>query len=158
MLNEKILDEVLPVPELAELKDQTVEQLKEEGFAVTNFSAGGVFYHLMLIALQVRIELVQLLRMVLGNMFVYSASDVWLELKAADFSKRRKAAVKTQGKVTVSRTSPDKQGSAAIGEAVKRSQKGISLRQPRILMVRNCVFRNRNDHPAKRYGQRGGAG
>ena len=119
MLNEKILDEVLPVPELAELKDQTVEQLKEEGFAVTNFSAGGVFYHLMLIALQVRIELVQLLRMVLGNMFVYSASDVWLELKAADFSKRRKAAVKTQGKVTVSRTSPDKQGSAAIGEAVK---------------------------------------
>ena len=85
MLNEKILDEVLPVPELAELKDQTVEQLKEEGFAVTNFSAGGVFYHLMLIALQVRIELVQLLRMVLGNMFVYSASDVWLELKAADF-------------------------------------------------------------------------
>ena len=66
MLNEKILDEVLPVPELAELKDQTVEQLKEEGFAVTNFSAGGVFYHLMLIALQVRIELVQLLRMVLG--------------------------------------------------------------------------------------------
>lgn len=120
MLNEKILDEVLPVPELAEMRDQTVEQLKEEGFAVTNFSTGGVFYHLMLIALQVRIELIQLLRKVLGNMFVYSASDVWLELKAADFSKRRKAAVKTQGMVTVSRTSLEKQtGASAIGEAVK---------------------------------------
>lgn len=108
------------MPELSELKEQTVEQLKEEGFAVTNFSTGGVFYHLMLIALQVRIELVQLLREVLGNMFAYSASDVWLELKAADFSKRRKEAVKTQGMVTVSRTSLDEQGnSPATGETVK---------------------------------------
>ena len=49
MIDKKILDEVLPVPELEELADQKITELKEEGFVVTNFSSGGIFYHLLMI-------------------------------------------------------------------------------------------------------------
>lgn len=120
MLNDNTLDEVLPVPELQTLTDEAVEELQKEGFAVTNFTPGGIFYHLLVTALQVRVELVELLRKVLGNMFVSSAEGVWMELKAADFSKRRKEAVKTQGKVTVSRVKAGEADSReSLGEAVK---------------------------------------
>ena len=90
MIDKKILDEVLPVPELEELADEKIAELKEEGFVVTNFSPGGIFYHLLMIVCQIRIELIVLLRAVLNNMFVSHADGVWLELKAADFSKKRK--------------------------------------------------------------------
>lgn len=120
MLNDNTLDEVLPVPELQTLTDEAVEELQKEGFAVTNFTPGGIFYHLLVTALQARVELVELLRKVLGNMFVSSAEGVWMELKAADFFKRRKEAVKTQGKVTVSRVRAGEVDSReSLGEAVK---------------------------------------
>lgn len=35
MIDKDILDEVLPVPELETLKEQTIGELKEEGFAIT---------------------------------------------------------------------------------------------------------------------------
>lgn len=104
MIDEKILDEVLPVPEIDELKDDIIAELEDEGFVITNFSSGGVFYTLMMIVLRVRIELVQLLRTVLNNLFVSHASGTWLELKAADFSKKKKRAVKTQGYITLRRS------------------------------------------------------
>ena len=44
MIDKEILDEVLPVPELEELKEQKIEELQEEGFVVTNFHSGGIFY------------------------------------------------------------------------------------------------------------------
>jgi uncharacterized phage protein gp47/JayE len=103
MLDDEILDSVLPVPDLNTLKDETVTELQSEGFVISNFQSGGVFYTILMIVLNVRIELVKLLRTVLSNMFVSSAADGWLEIKAADFAKKRKAAIKTQGKVTVAR-------------------------------------------------------
>lgn len=111
MIDKKVLDEILPIPELEELKEEKIAELKKEGFVITNFSSGGIFYHLLMIALQIRIELVGLLRDVLNNMFVSHADGVWMELKAADFSKKRKEAVKTRGYVTISRE--------ASGDAVK---------------------------------------
>ncbi len=111
MIDKKVLDEILPVPELEELKEAKIAELKNEGFVITNFSSGGIFYHLLMIACQIRIELVTLLRSVLSNMFVSHAQGVWMELKAADFSKKRKEAVKTQGYVTISRE--------AAGDAVR---------------------------------------
>lgn len=111
MIDKKVLDKILPVPELEELKEEKIAELKKEGFVITNFSSGGIFYHLLMIALQIRIELIGLLREVLNNMFVSHADGVWMELKAADFSKKRKDAVKTRGYVTISRE--------ASGDAVK---------------------------------------
>lgn len=112
MIDEEILNAVIPVPDLMELKEETIAKLKEEGFVVTNFHSGGIFYTLLMIVLRIKIELLQLARTVLSNMFVTHASGPWLDLKAADYSKKRKKAQKTQGFVTVTRLD-------AGGEAVK---------------------------------------
>ncbi len=112
MIDKSILDAVLPVPDLEELRDKKVQELKDAGFVITNFHSGGVFHTMLMIALRIKIELIELLRLVLNNMFVSHASGVWLDLKMADYSKKRKAAQKTQGLVTVRRLDME-------GEAVK---------------------------------------
>jgi hypothetical protein len=68
MIDKAILDEVLPVPELETLKEEKIAELKEEGFAITNFHSGGVFYTLLLIVLRIKIEFTELLRAILNNM------------------------------------------------------------------------------------------
>ena len=112
MIDPKILDAVLPIPDLDELRDSTIQELKDEGFTITNFHSGGVFHTMLMIVLRVRIEFVELLRTVLNNMFLSHANGAWLDIKAVDFSKKRKQAQKTQGYVTISRTD-------AKGEAVR---------------------------------------
>ena len=112
MIDKEILDAVLPLPTLDELKEQKVEELKDEGFVISNFHSGGVFYTMLMIVLRIKVEAIELLRAVLNNMFVSHAGGVWLDLKMADYSKKRKKAQKTQGFVTVSRTD-------MTGEAVK---------------------------------------
>lgn len=103
MIDKMILDEILPVPELDNLKEEIVKELEDEGFVITNYNSGGVFNMLLMIVLQIRIECIQLLRRVLNRMFVKHADGAWLEMKAADYSKTRKAATKTQGLLTLSR-------------------------------------------------------
>ena len=112
MIDKEILNTVLPVPDLMDLKDEKIAELKEDGFVITNFHSGGVFYTILMIVLRIKIELIQLARTMLNNMFVSHASGVWLDLKMADYSKKRKKAQKTQGVITVSRLD-------AEGEAVK---------------------------------------
>ena len=112
MIDNSILDEVLPVPDMDTLRDQKILELQEAGFVITNFHSGGIFYTMLMIVLRVKIEFIQLLRTVLNNLFVSHATGVWLDLKMADYSKKRKKAQKTQGLVTVSRLD-------AEGEAVK---------------------------------------
>ena len=40
MIDPKILDAVLPVPDLDELRDSMIEDLKNEGFVISNFHSG----------------------------------------------------------------------------------------------------------------------
>lgn len=122
MIDDDILDSVLPEPDLETLKEETVQQLQEEGFAVTNFQSGGVFYTLLMIVFRIYIELVGLLRTVLSNMVVSNANGTWLELKAADFAKKRKAAIKTQGKVTLSRETPGEAVTIPKGQVFKTTK------------------------------------
>lgn len=140
MIDKDILDEVLPVPELETLKEQTIGELKEEGFAITNFHSGGVFYTLLLIVLRVKVEFTELLRDVLNNMFLTHASDVWVDLKAADYGKKRKKAQKTQGLVTLSRTNDQ-------GEAVKipkghvfKTEKDVNGEELRFFVLEAAVL------------------
>lgn len=112
MIDKSILDAVLPVPSLEELKEEKVRELEEEGFVISNFHSGGVFHTMLMIALRIKIEFLELLRLVLNNMFVSHATGIWLDLKMADYSKKRKKAQKARGLVTVSRLDMD-------GEAVK---------------------------------------
>ena len=100
------------MPELEALKEEKISELKEEGFVITNFHSGGVFYTLLMVVLRIKIEFTELLRVILNNMFLSHASGAWLDLKAADYGKKRKKAQKTQGLVTLTRTD-------AQGEAVK---------------------------------------
>lgn len=113
MIDKMILDEILPIPELEELKKEKMQQLKDEGFVVTNWNSGGIFNTLLMIILQIRIEIITLLRSVLNRMFVAHADGTWLDLKAADYSKTRKAATKTQGYLTLSRTPNPETGNPA---------------------------------------------
>lgn len=57
MIEKEILDAVLPVPKLEELRDKKVEELKAEGFVITNFHSGGVFYTLLMIVCRIKIEI-----------------------------------------------------------------------------------------------------
>ena len=57
MIDKEILDAVLPIPDLEGLKNAEVEELKQEGFVITNFHSGGIFYTILMIVLRIRIEL-----------------------------------------------------------------------------------------------------
>lgn len=112
MIDEKIMDEVIPIPTLEELRDKEVAELKDEGFVITNFHSGGVWYTLLMVCIRIRIELCILARTILNNMRIAHASDAWLDIAASDYSKKRKQAQKSQGYITLSRKD-------AEGEAVK---------------------------------------
>lgn len=103
MLDDSILDEIFPIPKIEDLKEEKVEQLKQEGFVITNFESGGIFNMLLMIVLQIRIELIKLFRMVLPHLYVSHATGTWLQLLAKDFSKELKKATKTCGELTINR-------------------------------------------------------
>lgn len=112
MIDKDTLDAVLPLPSIEERRDELVAELKDEGFVITNYHSGGVFYTLLMIVLRIEYEVKVFLRGFLNNAFITHATGAWLDLKAADYSKKRKKAQKTRGLVTLSRTD-------AEGEAVK---------------------------------------
>ena len=90
MIDKAILDEVLPVPELETLKEEKIAELKEEGFAITNFHSGGVFYTLLLIVLRIKIEFTELLRAILNNMtLTHSTHGSTLRRRTTGRSARR---------------------------------------------------------------------
>lgn len=107
MIDNSILDKIFPEPDLDKLKEEEIDSLKEKGFVITNFNSGGVFNTILMIILQIKLELTRLLRSMLNTLYVRHADAEWLELLASDFSKTRKAAVKTQGTVTLYRDSND---------------------------------------------------
>ena len=112
MIDTDILDEIIPLPDLDDLKDKKITELLEAGFAITNFHSGGIYYSLMMIVLRIKVELLELARTIANNMTLSHSSGAWLDIKANDYSKWRKQAQKTQGVVTVTRGS-------AQGEAIK---------------------------------------
>lgn len=139
MIDKEILDEVLPVPELEELKEQKIEELREEGFVVTNFHSGGIFYTLLMVVLRIRIECAELFRSILNNMFVSHASGTWLDLKLADYGKKRKKAQKARGYVTVKRSGE--------GDAIKipkghvfKTETDINGEELRFFVTENTVL------------------
>lgn len=139
MIDEKILDEVLPLPTLEGLKDEKVAELKAAGFSITNFASGGVFYGLLMIACQIRIELVGLLRTALNSMFVSHAAGTWLDLKAADYSKIRKEAIKARGYITLSRPMAEEAVKIPKGQVFK-TQKDINGEELRYFVLEDTVL------------------
>lgn len=140
MIDKETLDAVLPVPDIEERRDELTAELKEEGFVITNFHSGGVFYTLLMIVLRIEREFKLFLRNFLNNAFVTHASGAWLDLKAADYSKKRKKAQKTQGLVTLSRTDSEAEA-VKIGRGhVFKTKKDINGEELRFFALEAAVL------------------
>ena len=140
MIDHEILDQIIPVPELEDLKEETVAELKDAGFAITNFHSGGIFHTLLMIALRIQIELLELARTILNQSFVSHASGTWLDLKMADYSKLRKQARKTRGYVTVSRTGTDAEADKIAKGHIFKSVKDINGEELRFFALEDTVL------------------
>ena len=103
MISEEILDKVCPVPDEEEEMERIRNELENEGFIINNFNKGGIFYLIIRIFVTIYIEIKTLARTVINNLFIKHADEDWLEIKAPDFGKARKEAVKAQGYITVCR-------------------------------------------------------
>lgn len=121
MIDERILDQIIPVPDLEEKKEEILDELSEAGFVINNGRTGGIFLTIIMIILKCHIELKVLARTILSSMFIDTAEDEWMELKAADFSKARKLESKTKGVVTLSRTEDGQPIRIAKGTVFKTS-------------------------------------
>lgn len=139
MIDEKILDQIIPVPVLDDLQEQTIAALRNEGFVITNFHPGGVFHTLLMVVLRIKIEFTLLLRAVLTELFVSHAGGMWLDLKAADYSKRRKDSTKAQGHVTLSREGGGEVVKIPKGQVFK-TEKDINGEELRYFAVAAAVL------------------
>lgn len=99
-----LFDTVVPIPDEDEVYEQIQADLESEGFPVSNYRNGTVFKTIIKIFVKIYVELINLARTILKNSFISTASGAWVDLKALDYSKTRKPAIKTQGKLTLSRT------------------------------------------------------
>lgn len=103
MIDEEIMEKIIPIPDEEEEMENIEDELEEEGFPITNFKKGGIFYHIVRLLVMFSIELKELARTIVNSCFVLHAEGDWLEIKSADYSKKRKEAVKARGYVTVYR-------------------------------------------------------
>ena len=94
MIDEDIMEKIIPIPDEEEEMENIEAELAEADFPITNFKKGGVFYHIIRMFVTLFIELKQLARTILNSCFILHAQGDWLEIKAADFSKSLKEAVK----------------------------------------------------------------
>ncbi len=124
MIDDKVMNTILPLQSLEDSIDELKSDLAAQNFPITNFSSGGVFYTLLAIVVNIKLELIALLRKVVNNCFVTHAEDDWIELKAADYSKKRKLPTKARGYVTLSR--------ALSGEAIVISKYDVFKTTPDI--------------------------
>ena len=140
MIDKDTLDAVLPLPDIEERRDELVAELKDAGFVVTNFHSGGVFYTLLMIVLRIEREFKIFLRGFLNNAFITHASGVWLDLKAADYSKKRKKAQKAQGLVTVSRMDAEADAVKIEKGHVFKTKKDINGEELRFFVLEATVL------------------
>lgn len=122
MIDDRILDQVIPIPDINEKKEEIFQELEANGFVITNKRIGGVYITLVMITLKCYIELKSLARLILKNIFLDSAEGVWVELIASDFSKMRKLESKTEGHVKVSRQESGEAISITKGTVFKTAQ------------------------------------
>lgn len=140
MISNNILDEIFPVPELNELKEAKIQELNDAGFCITNFNAGGVFHTLMMIVLQIYIEFIRFFRTVLNQMYVKHATGQWLELRANDYSKTRKPASKTYGKLLLKGTASHDSITIPKGTTFK-TDKDINGDELRFFSTEDVIFK-----------------
>ena len=103
MIPDNVMDKIIHVPDEAAYMEELQEKLAEEGFVITNFSKGGVFYTLLRIVVHGLLQLKQLGVQVVNSAFMVHCPEDWVEIRAADYAKYRKEGIPTKGYVTVYR-------------------------------------------------------
>lgn len=103
MIDESIMEKIIPIPEEDEEMEKVQGELEDEGFPITNFKKGGVFYHLCRMLVTIYIEQKELARVIVNSCFIKHAEGDWLKIKAADYSKQQKEAKAAKGYVTIYR-------------------------------------------------------
>ena len=103
MIDESIMEKIIPIPEEDEEMEKVQGELEDEGFPITNFKKGGIFYHLCRMLVTIYIELKELARVIVNSCFIKHAEGDWLKIKAADYSKQQKEAKAAKGYVTIYR-------------------------------------------------------
>ena len=91
MIDESIMEKIIPLPDEDEEMEKVQGELEGEGFPITNFKKGGIFYHLCRMLVTIYIELKELARTIVNGCFIKHAEGDWLKIKAADYSKQQKA-------------------------------------------------------------------
>lgn len=103
MIDESVMEKLIQVPDEEEQIEKMVNELSAEGFVVTNFSKGGIFYNLLRNPVHVGIELKQLAVQLINSAFIKHCPEDWVEVRATDFSKTRKEGIKAEGAVAITR-------------------------------------------------------
>ena len=103
MIDESVMEKLIQVPDEEEQIEKMVDELSAEGFVVTNFSKGGIFYNLLRNPVHVGIELKQLAVQLINSAFIKHCPEDWVEVRATDFSKTRKEGIKAEGAVAITR-------------------------------------------------------
>lgn len=103
MIDGSIMEKIIPVPDEDEEMEKVQGELEDEGFPITNFKKGGIFYHLCRMLVTIYIELKELARTIVNSCFIKHAEGDWLKIKAADYSKQQKEAKKAKGYVSIYR-------------------------------------------------------
>ena len=114
-MDEKLLDKIIPLSDEETEMEEIRDELEEEGFVITNFSKGGIFYTLIRLFVKIYLELIELARNMIESSLVSYATGDWLDIKAADYGKSRKEATKTKGYITIYRNMTDESLSISSG-------------------------------------------
>ncbi len=130
MIDENLLEKIIPIQDEEEEMEDVEAELTEQGFSITSFKKGGVFYHIIRLLVSLTIELKELARTILNSCFILHAEGDWLDIKGADFSKKRKEAKKTKGYVTVYRAEYEQPAQVTRGHCFKTipDEKGNELK------------------------------
>lgn len=99
MIDESIMEKIIPLPDEDEEMEKVQGELEGEGFPITNFKKGGIFYHLCRMLVTIYIELKELARTIVNGCFIKHAEGDWLKIKAADYSKQQKEAKAARGEM-----------------------------------------------------------
>lgn len=103
MIDENILNQIIPLPDEDDIMKEIKDELDEEGWPINNYNKGGIMYGLTRIVVRIYLELLKLSRSIINNCFCKHATGAWLDVKSADYGKSRKTALKTRGYVTITR-------------------------------------------------------
>lgn len=107
MIEESIMEKIIPIPDEIEEMEKVQEELQTAGFPITSLKKGGVFYHIVRMLVTLYLDLKRLARTILNSCFIKHAEGDWLKIKAADYSKYQKEAKKAKGYITIYRNQYD---------------------------------------------------